>query len=136
MPPFHFPNPGRGSGGEAPSRPGVLGVSPGENFCNCVCDLLYFVAVWWPLFVGRRTRYICNFAININLKPICQLRCPRDCIQCFYAVSWAVGSGGVLAWPSVWSEVQTCIWPSLCHYPFLRTICFGTVRGIHRVTVT
>jgi len=25
-------------------------------------------------------------------------------------------SGGVLAWLSVWSEVQTCIWPSGCHY--------------------
>ena len=24
-------------------------------------------------------------------------------------------SGGVLAWLSVWSEVQTCIWPSCCH---------------------
>ena len=24
-------------------------------------------------------------------------------------------SGGVLAWFSVWSEVQTCIWPSRCH---------------------
>ena len=24
-------------------------------------------------------------------------------------------SGGVLAWLSVWSEVQTCIWPSWCH---------------------
>ena len=24
-------------------------------------------------------------------------------------------SGGVLAWISVWSEVQTCIWPSWCH---------------------
>jgi len=24
-------------------------------------------------------------------------------------------SGGVLAWSSVWSEVQTCIWPSRCH---------------------
>jgi len=24
-------------------------------------------------------------------------------------------SGGVLAWLSVWSEVQTCIWPSQCH---------------------
>jgi len=23
--------------------------------------------------------------------------------------------GGVLAWLSVWSEVQTCIWPSWCH---------------------
>ena len=24
-------------------------------------------------------------------------------------------SGGVLAWLPVWSEVQTCIWPSCCH---------------------
>ena len=24
-------------------------------------------------------------------------------------------SGGVLAWLSVWSEVQTCMWPSCCH---------------------
>ena len=24
-------------------------------------------------------------------------------------------SGGVLAWVSVWSEMQTCIWPSCCH---------------------
>ena len=24
-------------------------------------------------------------------------------------------SGGTLAWLSVWSEVQTCIWPSWCH---------------------
>ena len=24
-------------------------------------------------------------------------------------------SGGMLAWLSVWSEVQTCIWPSWCH---------------------
>ena len=24
-------------------------------------------------------------------------------------------SGEVLVWLSVWSEVQTCIWPSLCH---------------------
>jgi len=24
-------------------------------------------------------------------------------------------SGGVLPWFSVWSEVQTCIWPSWCH---------------------
>ena len=24
-------------------------------------------------------------------------------------------SGGVLVWSSVWSEMQTCIWPSWCH---------------------
>ena len=49
------------------------------------------------------------------------------CRQCFSALTLLVGrqqghlackklSGGVLAWLSVWSEVQTCIWPSWCHY--------------------
>ena len=38
-------------------------------------------------------------------------------LQCFDAVGRVAGwdsglSGGVLAWLSVWSEVQTCIWPS------------------------
>ena len=40
------------------------------------------------------------------------------CIQCYDAVGWVAGraqSGGVLAWLSVCSEVQTCIWPSWCH---------------------
>jgi len=45
------------------------------------------------------------------------------CLHCFDAVGWAAGrasgrkkqSGGVLVWLSVWSEVQTCIWPSWCH---------------------
>jgi len=43
-----------------------------------------------------------------------------ECLQCFDDVGWAAGmvsglkklSGGVLAWLSVWSKVQTCIWPS------------------------
>ena len=42
------------------------------------------------------------------------------CLQCFDAVGWVAErhpacnkqSGGVLAWLSVWNEVQTCIWPS------------------------
>jgi len=45
------------------------------------------------------------------------------CLQCFDTVGWAAGrasglfnlSCGVLAWLSIWSEVQTCIWPSWCH---------------------
>ena len=47
----------------------------------------------------------------------------RICLQCFDAVGWAAGrasglkklSGGVLAWLSLCSEVQTCIRPSWCH---------------------
>ena len=45
------------------------------------------------------------------------------CISAFSALTLLVGrqeehpagkklSGGVLAWLSVWSEVQTCTWPS------------------------
>ena len=33
-------------------------------------------------------------------------------------------SGGVLAWLSVWSEVQTCIRPSWCHWHS----CFGKIQ--------
>ena len=44
-------------------------------------------------------------------------------LQCFDAVGWRQEghpackklSGGVMAWLSVWSKVQTCIWPSWCH---------------------
>ena len=44
--------------------------------------------------------------------------------QCSDTVGWAAGrasglekklTGGVLAWLSVWSEMQTCIWPSGFH---------------------
>ena len=54
-------------------------------------------------------------------KWLCSWR--YNCLQCFDTVGWAAGrhpackklSDGVLAWLSVWSEVQTCIWPSWCH---------------------
>jgi len=74
--PFHFPNPGRWPGAEPPAD-GRPGVSPSENFWNSLCDLVHFDAIWWQSFAGRRTRYICNFAIKI--EPICQLQCPQDC---------------------------------------------------------
>ena len=76
LPSFHFPNPGKGSGAGPPAdvRPGV---SPPENFWISICDLVHFYAIWWQLFVGCRTRYICSFAIKTEL--ICQLQCPCDC---------------------------------------------------------
>jgi len=51
----------------------------------------------------------------------------RTYFSAFSALSLSVGrqeghpackklSGGVLARLSVWSEVQTCIWPNGCHY--------------------
>ena len=57
-------------------------------------------------------------------------------LQCFDAVGWATEgnpackklSGGVLAWLSVWSEVQTCIWPSGCHALPLTVSCFSKIQ--------
>jgi len=62
-------------------------------------------------------------ATSVPLCPLLlHLTCIVLCLQCFDAVGWAAGrasdpackklSGGVLVWLSVWSEVQTCIWPS------------------------
>jgi len=57
-------------------------------FCIClyVVDLL-FPSVLWRCWLGGRK----------GIRPVKKL------------------SGGVLAWLCVWSEVQTCIWPSWCH---------------------
>ena len=64
--------------------------------------------------------WLLNPAENVELQC-----CLYNNIQCFDAVGWAAGkawasslsnmSGGVLAWLSVWSVMQTCIWPSWCH---------------------
>ena len=63
--------------GRSPSRRASGGITFGKLFWNSLRDLVHFCAVWWQLFVGRRSRYICNFAIKI--EPICQLQCPYDC---------------------------------------------------------
>ena len=61
---------------------------------NCLCvdggsmpSLLWMPSVLWRCWLGGRK----------GIRPVKKL------------------SGGVLAWLSVWSEVQTCIWPSWCH---------------------
>ena len=57
------------------------------------CDPHFISVIWpttysaWTLLVGRQEGH-----------PACKKL-----------------SGGVLAWFSVWSEMQTCIWPSWCH---------------------
>jgi len=40
-------------------------------------------------------------------------------------------SGGVLAWLSVWTEVQTCIWPSLCHCHSLSLVSVKSRMVLH-----
>ena len=67
--------------------------------CRCVLVVWYEYIPAWPITIGV-------------------------CLQCFDTVGWAPGrasgmqkklSGWMLAWLLVWSEMQTCIWPSWCH---------------------
>ena len=67
------------------------------NVCVCVCVCLF---LWLLFFI--------NFFSAFSALTL--------------LVGWHEGhpacknlSGRVLAWLSVWSEVQTCIWPSWCH---------------------
>jgi len=65
-------------------------------------------------------------AVIMTGPTIYDLLTVNNCYHAFSALTLLVGrqeghpackkvSGGVLAWLSVWSEVQTCIWPSWCH---------------------
>ena len=58
-----------------------------------------------------------NGCVCFALEFLCKWVLSVLCLQCFDTVGWVAGSGVVLAWLSVWSEVQTCIWPSWCHCP-------------------
>jgi len=58
--------------------------------------------------------------------------CTTSVLQCLDAVGWKGIwpvkhlRGGVLAWLSVWSEMQTCIWPSCCH---CHSLSFASVKS-------
>jgi len=86
-----------------------------DMMCYCTSASCWSGGViFWPIFyctVSRITPWVIFIAF----------------IQSFSALTLLVGrqerhpackklSGGVLAWLPVWSEVQTCIWPSWCHY--------------------
>ena len=90
----------------------------------CQCALYQgFIFVCQYFFLLERHKY--NWAHSILF--ICELVFNCLLVHCaFSALTLLVGrqeghpackklSGGVLAWLSVWSEVQTCIWPSWCH---------------------
>ena len=105
----------------------------------------------------RELLFICK------LNKMC-LQCHQAFLQFCISVLWRCWlgdrkgirpvknfSGGMLEWLSVWSEVQTCIWPSWCHchslslalvksrlvLPFLYwlTPCSPGQRAVKRVCV-
>ena len=76
---------------------------------------------------GRHTTAL-QMLISVCHRPYTQLihRFVYHCLFAFSALTLLVGrqeghpackklSGGVLAWLSVWSKVQTCVWPSGFH---------------------
>jgi len=65
---------------------------------NTSCSHRYVPSVLWRCCLGGRK----------GIRPVKKL------------------SGGVLAWLSVWSEVQTCIWPSWCHF---HSLCLASVKS-------
>jgi len=67
-------------------------------------------------------QYVCVLTSHIAQYPCCINITVHMLCNVSLLVGWQEGhpacrklSGRVLAWLSVWSEVQTCIWPSWCH---------------------
>ena len=96
-----------------------------KQFCTvfqhiwCLCSLHIFTK--------------CHIKLTCLTVPICRW----VMLVHFSALTLLVGrheghpackkqSGGVLVWLSVWSKVQTCIWPSWCHYHSLS--CFSKIQ--------
>ena len=65
-------------------------------------NLIFSLFADWP--VGN----------ELSLPPL-WLSSASTLLEFLTSLSWPSMSGGVLAWLSVWNEVQTCIWPSWCH---------------------
>ena len=74
--------------------------------------------------VGRGGRYVALGHLIICVVLIgptsCSLLVPSSLWHCWLGGRKGIRpvknlSDGLLAWLSVWSEMQTCIWPSWCH---------------------
>ena len=95
---------------------------------RCIWDRVMWnstMPCWRKAHVGRVRLPPGNGCLILRCEPCLYCRCYPDIIA-FSALTLLVGqkeghptckklSGGVLVWLSVWSEVQTCIWPSWCH---------------------
>ena len=106
-----------------PPLPQILATPLVIVFTSCSYSSSYASFMWLP------ARSTASSRSNYCSETARQRR--RHCIllihwflQSFDAVGWAAGrasgllkklNGGVLAWLSVWNEVQTCTRPSWCH---------------------
>jgi len=99
---------------------GYIGVGPpAVHACHCrqrlLCSVVLFVEQHKALGLlhHRASQGALKLLNSVGVRAVG--------LRCFDAVGWAAGrasglykklSGGVLAWLSPWSEVQTCTWPS------------------------
>ena len=73
---------------------------------------MHLYSFWWLLH--------CISAISVACYIVCSVILPSVLWCCWLGGRKGIRpvkkqSGGVLVWLSVWSKVQTCIWPSWCH---------------------
>jgi len=106
--------------------------------CACDSDWDIHLHAQWCKKTGQQLRHtmiwthlqwsdtVCIYADIHELRPKVKVKFNHPLTLAFRALTLLVGrqeghtackklSGGVLAWISVWSKVQTCIWPSRCH---------------------
>ena len=101
--------------------------SPGKRavkwVCVCVCVCVR-ACVCACVRACVYNLLLCFFQLEMHVRLICAIKVYLlTYLFAFSALTLLVGwqeghsackklSGGVLAWLSLWSEVQTCIWPS------------------------
>ena len=90
--------------------------------------------LWWQVLFKNAFLQCCDVVDRSTKKTFaCRIMCCRNFNLLLFGRPYLIGvtlenwanstktqsssfnSGGVLAWLSVWSEVQTCIRPSWCH---------------------
>jgi len=60
--------------------------------------------------------------------------CSRNLSTRIFSYVFMPLSSGVLAWLSVWSEVQTCIWPSWCHCQIYQPTYYSQHLKVFHIT--
>jgi len=82
---------------------GVIVVAVSSRFLGCIVSYMLLSC--------------CNVVLFVYVCIVISIHCAFSALTLL--VGWQKGhpickklSGGVLAWLSVWSKVQTCIWPS------------------------
>ena len=125
------------------------------DWCGSSVTVTWLISAWWERLLWHYTSdgcsksRICQHRQDSDWATTCAWSVPFSlaAIQTTdFHINWAVAfsalallvgrqeghpackklSGGVLAWLSVWSKVQSCIWPSWCH---CHSLSFASVKS-------